>query len=143
MEGLLGLLSEDVTLWSDGGGKTRAALHPIYGADKVASFLSGILRKAPPGFIVRQTQINGQASLVAYLAYAVPHFILDVSTGHAFPLSRGQGRYNRSCKERHPASSSRRQVGYYVLLRSGTGQAELRAEQGSFLWQAHCEDSGH
>jgi hypothetical protein len=27
-----------------------------------------------------------QASLVAYLAYAVPHFIFHVSTGHAFPL---------------------------------------------------------
>jgi hypothetical protein len=27
-----------------------------------------------------------QTSLVAYLAYAVPHFIFHVSTGHAFPL---------------------------------------------------------
>ena len=27
-----------------------------------------------------------QASLVAYLAYAVPHFIFHVSTAHAFPL---------------------------------------------------------
>jgi|SRR3712207_1019182 len=26
-----------------------------------------------------------QASLVAYLVYAVPHFIFHVSTGHAFP----------------------------------------------------------
>jgi hypothetical protein len=27
-----------------------------------------------------------QTSLVAYLAYAVPHFIFHVSAGHAFPL---------------------------------------------------------
>jgi hypothetical protein len=27
-----------------------------------------------------------QISLVAYLAYAVPHFIFHASTGHAFPL---------------------------------------------------------
>jgi RNA polymerase sigma-70 factor (ECF subfamily) len=72
MEGLLGLLSEDVTLWSDGGGKTRAALNPIYGADKVARFLSGILRKAPPGCTVRQTQIYGQPGLVGYFADGRP-----------------------------------------------------------------------
>jgi hypothetical protein len=30
LEALLALLSEDVTLYSDGGGKTRAALRPIY-----------------------------------------------------------------------------------------------------------------
>jgi RNA polymerase sigma-70 factor (ECF subfamily) len=41
MEGLLALLSEDVTLWSDGGGKTRSALNPIHGADKVAGSYSG------------------------------------------------------------------------------------------------------
>jgi RNA polymerase sigma factor (sigma-70 family) len=32
MEALLALLSDDVTLYSDGGGRTRAALNPIYGA---------------------------------------------------------------------------------------------------------------
>ena len=52
MESLLALLSEDSTLWSDGGGKTRAALRPIYGADRVARFFFGILRKAPPGLVV-------------------------------------------------------------------------------------------
>ena len=50
MEALLALLSEDVILYSDGGGKTQAALKPIYGADRVARFLSGILKKAPPDF---------------------------------------------------------------------------------------------
>ena len=40
MEGLLELLSEDVTLWSDGGGKV-AAPYPIHGPEKVARFLVG------------------------------------------------------------------------------------------------------
>src|SRR3989442_6937649 len=35
MDGLLALLAEDITLWSDGGGKVVAALKPIQGADQV------------------------------------------------------------------------------------------------------------
>jgi RNA polymerase sigma-70 factor (ECF subfamily) len=66
MESLLALLSEDVTLWSDGGGKTRAALNPIYGADRVARFFSGILRKAPPGFVVRRASVNGRPGFIGY-----------------------------------------------------------------------------
>ena len=60
MEGLLALLSEDVSFWSDGGGKTLAALNPIHGAEKVARFFSGILCKAPPGLTVRRASISGR-----------------------------------------------------------------------------------
>jgi RNA polymerase sigma-70 factor, ECF subfamily len=48
MEALLSLLSEDVTLYSDGGRKARAALKPIHGADGVARLLPGVLRKDSP-----------------------------------------------------------------------------------------------
>jgi RNA polymerase sigma-70 factor (ECF subfamily) len=64
MEGLLGLLSEDVTLWSDGGGKVAAAPYPIYGPERVARFLLGVLRKVPPGFFARLTQVNGGPGVV-------------------------------------------------------------------------------
>jgi hypothetical protein len=47
LEALLALLSEDVTLYSDGGGKTRAALRPIYGADNVARFLTATTAQRP------------------------------------------------------------------------------------------------
>ncbi|MFS4580935.1 RNA polymerase sigma factor SigJ [Phaeobacter sp. C3_T13_0] len=40
------LLSEDVQLISDGGGKAMAALNPIYGRDKVLRLLDGIARKS-------------------------------------------------------------------------------------------------
>ena len=66
LEGLIALLSEDATLWSDGGGKTRAALKPIYGADRIARFFSGILRKAPPGLVVRQASVNGRPGFIGY-----------------------------------------------------------------------------
>jgi RNA polymerase sigma-70 factor (ECF subfamily) len=78
MEGLLALLSEDVTLYSDGGGKTRAALRPIYGADKVARFLSGILTNIPPDFAVRQTRVNGRPGLVGYFGDGSPQSVVSI-----------------------------------------------------------------
>jgi RNA polymerase sigma-70 factor, ECF subfamily len=83
MEALLALLSEDVTLYSDGGGKTRAALNPIYGADNVARWLTGILRNVPPGFAVRQTRVNGRPGLVGYFGDGSPQSVvsLEVAEG--------------------------------------------------------------
>jgi RNA polymerase sigma-70 factor (ECF subfamily) len=83
MEALLALLSEDVTLYSDGGGKTRAALNPIYGADNVARWLTGILRNVPPGFVVRQTRVNGTPGLVGYFGDGRPQSVvsLEVAEG--------------------------------------------------------------
>ena len=51
MEALLAALAPDVVLISDGGGKAKAALRPITGADKVARFLVAIAaagRRASP-----------------------------------------------------------------------------------------------
>ena len=72
IDGLLALLAEDVTLWSDGGGKARAARNPIHGAANVARFLFGALRKAPPGLAVRPTRINGSPGLVGYFGDGTP-----------------------------------------------------------------------
>jgi RNA polymerase sigma-70 factor, ECF subfamily len=72
MGGLLAVLADDVTLWSDGGGKTRAARNPIHGAANVARFLLGTLRKAPTGFAVRPARINGSPGLVGYFGDGRP-----------------------------------------------------------------------
>ena len=83
MESLLELLSEDATLWSDGGGKTRAALNPIYGAERIAQFFSGILRKAPPGLVVRRAAINGRPGFIGYFEDGRPQSVMtfDVAEG--------------------------------------------------------------
>jgi RNA polymerase sigma-70 factor (ECF subfamily) len=83
MEGLVSVLSEDVTLWSDGGGKTRAALNPIHGADRVSRFLFGILRQAPPGLVVRRIRVNGRPGIVGYFADGRPQSVttLEVAGG--------------------------------------------------------------
>ena len=75
MEGLLELLTEDIVLWSDGGGKARAALNPIRGSDKVARFLLGILGKTPPGLVVRQTRVNSQPGIIGYYADGQPQSV--------------------------------------------------------------------
>ena len=78
MDGLLSLLSEDAIVYSDGGGKTQAALNPIFGVEKIARYFSGILRKAPPGFVVRRMRINGRLGLVGYFEDGSPHSVTTI-----------------------------------------------------------------
>ena len=58
-QGLLTLLSKDVTFWSDGGGQVAAALKPLHGAMKVARFLLAIQRKWLPATSAQIVEING------------------------------------------------------------------------------------
>src|SRR5690349_1516012 len=46
-EGLLKLLADDVVLYGDGGGKGPAIQQPLYGADKVARFMLGLMSLVP------------------------------------------------------------------------------------------------
>jgi RNA polymerase sigma-70 factor, ECF subfamily len=64
---LLALLADDVTVYSDGGGKAAAIRRPLSGADRVGRFFIGIAAKAPPTFAFRVATINGQPSLVGEL----------------------------------------------------------------------------
>lgn len=64
LQALLNLLTEDVMTRSDGGGKVRAALNPIYGRDKVARFLLGLVSKGEGHFTYKLAEVNGQPSLL-------------------------------------------------------------------------------
>lgn len=68
LAGLEGVLAADITLWSDGGGKVRAARNPIHGANNVARFLLGILRNAPADVAVRAASVNGGPGLIVSVA---------------------------------------------------------------------------
>jgi RNA polymerase sigma-70 factor (ECF subfamily) len=82
MEGLLELLSEDVTLWSDGGGKVAAAPYPIHGPEKVARFLVGVLRTVPPGFFAHPARVNGGPGAIGYVDDHLTGVVaLDVAEG--------------------------------------------------------------
>jgi RNA polymerase sigma-70 factor (ECF subfamily) len=65
MAPLMNLLSEDVTLWADGGGKIKqAALRPIHGRDAVARFSLGTRRFWPENSHVELAEVNGQAAYI-------------------------------------------------------------------------------
>ena len=82
MQGLVGLLSEEVTLWSDGGGKIAAAPYPIHGPERVARFLLGVLRTVPPGFSARPAWVNGGPGVIGYVnGHPTGVVAIDVSYG--------------------------------------------------------------
>lgn len=68
MEQLEALLNEDVVSVSDGGGKARAAVKPVYGKKSVAALLLGLYRKFNEQALVRQGWANGQPALLYFSA---------------------------------------------------------------------------
>jgi RNA polymerase sigma-70 factor (ECF subfamily) len=69
LDALTKMLASDVRVVTDGGGKVRAALEAIDGADRVARFLVGVTRKHPgqwwrDDFTVRLATINGLPGVI-------------------------------------------------------------------------------
>ncbi|UNK70275.1 sigma-70 family RNA polymerase sigma factor [Microbacterium sp. H1-D42] len=65
---VLGLLTDDAILWSDGGGVVAAARNPIFGAEKIGRFYVGVLQKATAydplhPFVLTPIAINGELGL--------------------------------------------------------------------------------
>ncbi len=67
LTGLMSILADDVVEYSDGGGKVSAATRPIQGADRVARFTLGILKKAPPNMTLQFGMVNGEPAIIAYI----------------------------------------------------------------------------
>ncbi|MGH8792740.1 MAG: RNA polymerase sigma-70 factor [Stackebrandtia sp.] len=68
---LMNVLAPDVALWTDGGGKVRAALNVIHGADKAARFLAAIIRDPwqgvrPEDIAYRECDVNGVPGVAAW-----------------------------------------------------------------------------
>lgn len=57
---VMALLAPDVTAWTDGGGKVRAALRPVHGADKVARWLLAVLSRPVPDPGLHEVVVNGR-----------------------------------------------------------------------------------
>lgn len=64
---LLSLLAVDATLLSDGGGKTKAAVFPILGAERIVRFYMGILAKFTEDFSYKFTTVNGDPGIILYV----------------------------------------------------------------------------
>jgi RNA polymerase sigma-70 factor (ECF subfamily) len=65
---MVSLLAPDVELVSDGGGKKKAALRPLLGADKVARWLMALVAPGHEAhdFEVRPAELNGERAVIFY-----------------------------------------------------------------------------
>ncbi|MDQ1911430.1 RNA polymerase sigma-70 factor [Paenibacillus sp. GD4] len=66
VEGLMRMLNEDAVLVSDGGGKVRSAMKPIYSRDRVTTLLEVIARGNLAGAEAQIRQVNGREELLFY-----------------------------------------------------------------------------
>jgi RNA polymerase sigma-70 factor (ECF subfamily) len=68
LDALLAVLSPDVVLISDGGGRTKAALRPITGPDKAARWLMAIAQQGAtiPDLRIEVAEVNGWPAIVAW-----------------------------------------------------------------------------
>ncbi|MCO5998297.1 RNA polymerase sigma factor SigJ [Actinoallomurus rhizosphaericola] len=73
IQALIQVLSPDVTLWADGGGKARAAgPRPVRGRERIARLIVGDAARHPiPGLTVRYQYVNGDPSAVLLSGGAV------------------------------------------------------------------------
>ncbi len=76
VDSLNGLLSNDVTLWSDGGGKATAARHPLVGKDHISQLLLVSYRKRPKNVEIELAEVNGVISIL----YRIENKVVGVIT---------------------------------------------------------------
>ncbi|MEV7679793.1 RNA polymerase sigma factor SigJ [Streptomyces sp. NPDC088341] len=76
MEALIGLLAPDVRLVGDSGGKAKAPLRVVEGADKVARFFAGVAGDAGL-YESRTVEINGAVALL-FLREGKPDLVLQL-----------------------------------------------------------------
>lgn len=61
---IVGLLDPDATAVADGGGRVRARLTPIEGAEQIARYYLDIIGMAPADMSIVECSVNGQPGLV-------------------------------------------------------------------------------
>ncbi|PJE97932.1 RNA polymerase subunit sigma-24 [Streptomyces carminius] len=79
LEGLLALLASDARLVGDGGGRAKAPLRTILGADKVARFTVAVIRTPVRDLEIVPLEVNGGPALLA-TAGGRPYAVLALET---------------------------------------------------------------
>jgi RNA polymerase sigma-70 factor, ECF subfamily len=80
LSGLLSMLSEDVVVWTDGGGKVRAAMRPVVGPYRSSRFLVNVAKKLQG--LPQSTVLNGQpATVFVDGGVVVAALVLDIMDG--------------------------------------------------------------
>jgi RNA polymerase sigma factor (sigma-70 family) len=80
---LLEMMSPEVTMWTDGGGKARtASLRPVSGRAKVARLLAGYARRPQSEVVVKYWHVNGDPAAVVFAGGSLQAVIvLDLAPG--------------------------------------------------------------
>ena len=60
------MLIAEAIVRSDGGGKAKAALNVIHGADKVARFMLGLIKQMTPEMRIQVSEVNGQRAVLLF-----------------------------------------------------------------------------
>jgi RNA polymerase sigma-70 factor (ECF subfamily) len=79
VDALSHVLAEDAILYTDGGGKRRAALNPIYGRDKIVRFFEGVRTKNAIEGEVRLARINGLPGFVFHTHDGIETLAIETS----------------------------------------------------------------
>ena len=80
LSGLLAMLSDDVVVWTDGGGKVRAAMRPVVGPHRSSRFLLNVAKKVHG--VPRAGLLNGQPATVFVEGdTVVAALVLDIMDG--------------------------------------------------------------
>ena len=80
LSGLLDMLSDDVVVWTDGGGKVRALMRPVVGPQRSSRFLMNVAKRVHG--VPRATVLNGQPSTVFVdRDTVVSALVLDIMEG--------------------------------------------------------------
>jgi RNA polymerase sigma-70 factor, ECF subfamily len=83
VSGLMALFADDAVMTSDGGGKARAARNLVKGADSIARFVMGVIRKTEGLNPVHTlTEINAQPAFITTISgQVITATILDIRDG--------------------------------------------------------------
>ncbi|GAA4496333.1 RNA polymerase sigma-70 factor [Actinoallomurus oryzae] len=106
---LLDVLDGGVVLRSDGGGVVRAARRPVRGADRVARYLAGVIRRRGVRTMI-PTTVNGEPGLLWLLDGALDAVVtITVANGRvtAVDIVRNPGKLARVRRQTAPPTRSR------------------------------------
>ena len=65
LQPLIEMLRDDVSLYSDGGGKATAAMNPLFGKEVCSRFIQGIFKLVPEGISYQSVRVNGVTGILA------------------------------------------------------------------------------
>lgn len=100
IEGLKQVLAADAVFYSDGGGKVPAALKPILGAERIARFLTGLVRKPK----IARRLVSGPLSLKLAPVNGMPGVLLYMGgrLAQTYALELRDGRIQTVYVTRNP-----------------------------------------